>query len=39
MNKSADAGHCKLSCETINFIMSDLSLESVCFHKRYGTRF
>ena len=37
--KSADAGYYELSWETFNFIMSGVSLESVCFRKRYMAQF
>ena len=37
--KNADTGYYELSWETFSFIMSGISLESVCFRKRYRTRF
>ena len=37
--KNADTGYYELSWETFNFIMGGVSLESVCFRKRYRTRF
>ena len=37
--KNAETGYYELSWETFNFIMSGVSLESVCFRKRYRTRF
>ena len=37
--KNADTGYYELSWETFIFIMSGISLESVCFRKRYRTRF
>jgi len=37
--KNADTSYYELSWETFNFIMSGVSLDSVCFRKRYRARF
>ena len=37
--RNADTGYYELSWEAFSFIMSGVSLESVCFRKRYRTRF
>ncbi len=37
--KNADTGYYELSWETFDFIMSGVSLDSVCFRKRYRSRF